>query len=576
MAKTKISRLLSKLLGLRTFIIISALITASITGLTFVKRQRHSSAQSIQAYVNVYVSPSSAGSIQVNSGGHQFGSCNTGAGVPFYIPANCYGYRFGPPDGVTIYLNQGAPNGYQFTGWSVTYNATDTGDVSCNSSYCYLNFNSGTANIQANFKPNPPSNPSPYVASVTTNSITLKWFNSQPGGGASIASYSVIENSRSIGSTTSGTTQFVHSGITCNTSHTYYVAATDNWGQTTYGGPVTGKTAACPVAPQPQPSPTPTPTPSPTPTPTPQPSSGSLSGGSGSHPPSGQTATPAVTDTTPPGVPTGFQATMATDSTTVLLSWDLPSDKTSVSGYTLERSTDGQIWDSITKDTKDTFYKDSDVMFKTKYIYRLAAFDSSMNFSEFAMTGVTTNSFASNAGPNKDLALTSPDGLVTMFIQAGTLNDDALCDIQEQVGSLGPVINDYNLVAGPYGLVCKKSDGTALTSFNKPIDVTVTVSKNDRKKYGSINYFSQDHEQWNHIKVTGKDKRSGGDKFQLNNAWVFAVMGKTKHTPVWIKLIFIIFSLTFIVATTIFGIVWWRRRRLEDQYDDYWRKSKGY
>jgi hypothetical protein len=501
-----------QLANIRAVATIMACFAIVATGVTFMVRERFSSAQSIDAYAYVQVSGYS-GSVQVASGRHQFGSCNSATGVAFTIPASCYGYQFGPPDGVTIYLVQGAPSGYQFNGWSVISNSSD-GTVFCYSSYCELNYYTGSVTIQANFSPiyvppPPPPAPSPSPSPSPTPTPS----------------------------------------------------------------PSPSPSPSPPPAPSPSPSsPSPSPPASPTPSPSPSPSSGQQ-GGSGAGT-SNPTQPPA--DTEPPAAPGTFRASMDPNSTSVSLIWDPATDNVAVQGYKLERSTDGQNWESVSKDIKETAYSDQNVKFATKYTYRLAAFDNSFNFSPYVTTEITTNPFSANAGNGQDVNLTSADGYVTAFIPSNAFTEDVLCDIQEQTGSLGPAITDYNLVAGPYEIICKKTDGTVLGSLSEAIEVTVTLPGAERSKYGTLDYFAQDGEQWTKLKVTSRDKRTKAEKFQLRDTRVFAVMGKQQHTPIWIKLVFIIFFLLLIVGAGAVSLLWWRRRQLKDQYDDYWRKSQGF
>ena len=117
------------------------------------------------SYVNITVS-GYPGSVAVNTAQHSIGTCNGSAGIPFYVPATCSGFQIGPPDGVYVYLNQGAPAGYTLVSWSVVQNSTD-GTVQC-TSMCYLNFSSGVATIQINFTSNSPPTPTPVPTVAPT------------------------------------------------------------------------------------------------------------------------------------------------------------------------------------------------------------------------------------------------------------------------------------------------------------------------------------------------------------------------------------------------------------------------
>jgi hypothetical protein len=544
--------------------------TVVAAGTVFIHTNRPTSAQSLDSTVYVQVGGYS-GNIVVNSGQHQFGSCNSQTGETFYIPATCQGYQFGPPDGVTIYLAQGVPSGYTFTGWSTLSNSTD-GTVSCSSNSCFLNFSYGTATIRANFqqnRPAPPSAPSPYIASTTQTSITLKWGQSYPGSGAYIVGYNIIENGRGVGSTSgqSGTT-FTHSGLTCNTSHTYYVSAVDNYGQSTYSGPASGKTAACPAPPPPPPPPAPTPTPTPTPSPQP-PQPRPLQGSS-------NTANPTPTepvienDTTPPSVPTKFVAVSENENAVVQLGWEASTDNIAVRGYKLERSTDKQTWDLLSETISGTYYKDDGVTFDKTYTYRVSAIDTNNNASTYALVDVTTPKFAANVKPGEETTITSTDRLASITIPAGAVKEDLNCSLG-QLGDLSGPDDKHVVLAGPYQLICKHADGSSVSVFDTPLKLSIT-RQDTWSKYKSPQYYVRSGDSWSVVKDVQYDKTTHQDSFSITNDDPILAAALPKSAPVWPKVVILL----LLLAAGGFAVVHWLvRRRAQQEYEDYMRKAYG-
>ncbi len=334
------------------------------------------------------------------------------------------------------------------------------------------------------------------------------------------------------------------------------------------------------VPPAPTPTPTPTPSPSPTPTPTPSSSSGStptkskiIVQGSGSSIPSGSIKV----DTSPPTKPTDFTASSNPDDPGVQLNWTASTDDVAVAGYKLERSSDdSQTWETLTSSLKDTNYFDYQTKFDTKYEYRVSAIDTTGNVSEAANTQILASSFQPNAGPDKSISLHSDDNTVGVEIPAGSLKTDAVCSVQldSQIGT-GPSVKNYIQIGGPYNIICKGDDNVVISSFEKPL--SVSVSTKDYKKYKTRAYYvkSTGNNNWSKIAKFTHNKKDNTDNFILQNGNSFVVMAKLSHTPIWIKLLIGLVILVgvgfgFLLITRLIT-----RRRLEQQYNDYYRKSAG-
>jgi hypothetical protein len=162
----------------------------------------------------------------------------------------------------------------------------------------------------------------------------------------------------------------------------------------TAAGPASNK--GCPV-PAPAPAPT-TPAPS-KPTATSKPSSSS----STKKPsPAAQATAPAVVvatkgDTTPPSSPENLTISQVDGS--LFLSWDDAADNVGVTGYNIDRSTDGKAWQPITTNLSDSFYTDSDLGSTSHYYYRVQAIDAAGNLSEGTLGDIQLSASKAQSKP---------------------------------------------------------------------------------------------------------------------------------------------------------------------------------
>lgn len=317
------------------------------------------------------------------------------------------------------------------------------------------------------------------------------------------------------------------------------------------------------------------------------PSAGSSGGSSGSTPKKTTSTAPSPANTTQPvrvapGPPSDFTASAKPGETGVSLTWKAPSAASSVSAYVLERSTDGgQTWVVVTSTIVGTDYVDTETQFGTQYYYRLASIGTAGDRSDYVYTQISTTSFVPNLHPASELTLYSKDRIVTVRLPVGSVGKDAVCSIEANI-QLGdyPDINDYVLAAGPYTVVCKYEDGSLVSDFLKPFTVSV-ATKELRKKYNVLSYYSRTGQSTTWTEITGITQADGGltDTFEVKSANVIAVMGKPHHTPAWVKATRILLTLLFIVVVVIVGgrllSGFVLRRRLQQQQDDYYRKANG-
>ena len=106
--------------------------------------------------------------------------------------------------------------------------------------------------------------------------------------------------------------------------------------------------------------------------------------------------------------------------------------------------------------------------------YRLLAQDDAGNASDFVFADVETPAFTSNVTSGSDTTYQSDDGLATVNVPNGALSSDANCGVAANSQTVH-VIPGKKLVAGPYSLVCKTSDGNIISTFNSAISWSISL-----------------------------------------------------------------------------------------------------
>lgn len=320
--------------------------------------------------------------------------------------------------------------------------------------------------------------------------------------------------------------------------------------------------------PNPTPTPTPTPAPAPTPTPTPKPSTGSTPKPKPST--SGSSTKPVVIP--PPSTPLSFSAKIVENSA-VELSWAKNENDTNISGFDIERSTDNAKWDKINNELIiDEFYSDTGVKFQTKYYYRIQAVNQNNVKSAFANTEITTGKFESNTSP-EGTELLSEDQRVSIFVPKDAIEGDALCSLTNNSDTLAPTKDRFETIAGPYIVLCKKEDGSVLTSFKTA--VTVKVQTEDGA-YKSLAFYTYG-EDWQ--EVEGESTESSG-KFELLDKTTFAILGQKKTTSIFVKILigFLVLGGTIFGGLVLVNIILRKKeeRAIRQKSNDYYNKEHGY
>lgn len=324
-------------------------------------------------------------------------------------------------------------------------------------------------------------------------------------------------------------------------------------------------TTAC-AAPKPTPTPTPTPAPSPT---TPKPTT--------TKPP----ATKPTTTTTPtqssdsqkPAKPQEFRSEVDEASSGVSLSWKAATDNVGVSHYVLERATTDDDWKVLDDTITETSYEDRTVVFSTTYHYRLQAFDAAGNGSDYATTDAKTGEFNANANADDATTIASEDNVVLASLPAGAVPSESSCTVDtdgDNVTGLKDISSKLLVLAGPYLVSCKDSNGDVLTGFSKPVTITITpLSANTRgNNHFKVYVYDMQAEQWSLAKST-YSKKTKSYSVEIDGPAQVALVGE-KAANYW-PLFFSIFIPTVMVGA---GAYYYYSRKLQkQQYADYIKKK---
>lgn len=316
----------------------------------------------------------------------------------------------------------------------------------------------------------------------------------------------------------------------------------------------------------------PAPTPNPTPPSGTSPTTSSPSSPSSSTTRSTNKPVPAVVvDTLPPTPPGNFKAEFK--ESVVELAWETSTDDFGVSGYELERSANQTDWQKIGNLITKEFYSDTDVGFQSTYYYRLKAIDESGNASQNVTTEITTGSFSANVKAEEGIVLTSEDEVVQVTIPKSALSEQASCDLR-QSDILHPGIEKFVSVTGPYELLCKLESGERVHVYNEPVIVQITLNESQKKQYSDLKVFTMKND-WEEVLDVSED-----NSFVLGDSTDFAIMGKLKKTPLWQKILAILFVVAAIIGIGMVGLTQIYRYRLKKQIEkhnqDAYNKERGY
>lgn len=409
--------------------------------------------------------------------------------------------------------------------------------------------------------------------------LTISW-------GVSDASSCTASGNWGGGKSVTGGSENRSADTTVSGSKTYTLTCQGPGG--TIGASV-GVTVQSAPTPTPTPTPTPVPTtqPAPAPTPTPSPTTSTNSNppttvgqstpalqGGGLRKPQPITVQSTQPDTIPPTAPLNFATTPGDQGVSIKLSWQSSTDNSGRVSYGVERSTDQKQWQIISGNQDSTGFADSGVKFDTHYYYRVRAFDAAGNKSDYAFAEASTSSFAGNATSSKEIVLNYQGDTIQAILPAGALTDSASCAIESLAeNNVGPSVQGYVVVGGPFQILCKKADSSLVSSFNKPASIKWTL-KTPKNVSGAPVYYG-DETNWTKLRIASHNSKSHTDTFVLDKGTAFIAMGKLKHTPAILKVLGVVAGLLSVAGIIVWLLYRRYQKKQQSVYDDYMHKIRG-
>lgn len=397
--------------------------------------------------------------------------------------------------------------------------------------------------------------PTPAVPTITgadrqQTQITLRW-NAVTGA----EGYGTFRNGTAYG-TTASTSQTI-SNLKCGTAYTLGVDAYAH-GLASAVASQSFTTAACNVSAT---SPNPTPAPKPATTKPKPVAKKTYKVGTNTRVVSRAPA-PVVTasssssgpkDTEAPKAPTDLKAVET--SGVVDLTWTSSTDNIGVEAYSIERSGDDSTWEMLKDEVGSLYYSDTTAQFGTDYTYRVSARDGAGNWSDYALVDIKTSGFEPNVSPDEESTISSDDGLVSVKIPAGAVDEDVLCLVLLDSELTGSLADSNSVLVGPYKLECKKKDGSFIEQFNQEAEYTVKTASSE----SDATLFINNGDIWEESDVA-YDGEVQGYRFNSDLPSIFAVASENKKSSPVMLIVGIIAVIIAIVAFIIWLI---RRRRMQ-------------
>ncbi|MGI0088651.1 MAG: fibronectin type III domain-containing protein, partial [Nitrosotalea sp.] len=216
---------------------------------------------------------------------------------------------------------------------------------------------SSTASATTQSAATAPQSPTGLAATAGPSQVSLSWTAPSSNGGSAITNYKIYRSTSSgtetLLTTVGNVNSYTDTTVTNGQTYYYKVTAVNSVGEST----PSNEANAMPAAPA-----------------------------------------------TAPGAPTGLAATAASSSQ-INLSWTAPANNggSAITGYKIERSTDGTTWSTVQSNTGTTAttYSDTGLTASTAYTYRVSAINSVGTSSPSSTSSATTS-----AGGTTQLSLT--------------------------------------------------------------------------------------------------------------------------------------------------------------------------
>jgi hypothetical protein len=276
-----------------------------------------------------------------------------------------------------------------------------------------------------------------------------------------------------------------------------------------------------------------------------------------------------ATDTQAPSVPGNFRVASTKTNALVNANWDASADNVGVVNYELDRSLNGSDWAPVIHTLDRPGYEDTEVAYGLTYTYRVRALDAKGNTSEYAIGQVRTPEFVQNTSTDTALTYTSDDSAATVLAPAGSFAKDAQCSVE--LGGYNALKLDSGsaIMAGPYQLICKDSQGDIITKFVHAVTWTVTPRTSDLKLSTPQAYtVGADGRPVAFGKGSAYDSKAKSYKFtQTTNDRVIVLAAQQSSPTVVIFIVVVVVVILLIALGTFLSL---QRKRIAG-YKDYLR-----
>ncbi|GAC1372423.1 MAG: hypothetical protein NVSMB39_6630 [Candidatus Saccharimonadales bacterium] len=270
-----------------------------------------------------------------------------------------------------------------------------------------------------------------------------------------------------------------------------------------------------------------------------------------------------VMQDTVPTMPSNLSALVTGDNAIVTLRWSASESGTGISGYRVERLSDGADWTTLSDKVTELTYLDRAAAFSVHYKYRLSAISGTGKVSDYATVDATTGNFIATSVTTTSGSFRSDDKSASAEVPAGALATNANCSVITMAAKVAT--SALKVVAGSYSLVCKDASGKVLTDFAQPIKWSVNL-KGKLRGVSNPDAAVIDSTTGAAASIPGAvyDPKAQVMNFNQTSSSTVAVLGEVKHGTSWIWITFVI-----IMLLAGGGFIFLLRHHQIEKYRDY-------